>query len=81
MHAADPLPTPALLYACPTFAMNCSYCQALYCPCTAPNCTAVTAPPGQAFEALCVNEFDGARFEPDANGRGMTDGQQVVRGS
>lgn len=31
----------------------------------------------QAFEALCVNEFEGSSFDPDAQGRGMTDGEQV----
>eukprot|EP00983_Pelagomonas_calceolata_P058181 1145381-Pelagomonas_calceolata.AAC.10 len=31
----------------------------------------------QAFEALVVNEFRGTTFEPDAEGKGMTDGQQV----
>jgi hypothetical protein len=31
----------------------------------------------QAFEALVANEFRGATFEPDAQGKGMTDGQQV----
>mmetsp|Transcript_13559 Transcript_13559/g.36688 ORF Transcript_13559/g.36688 Transcript_13559/m.36688 type:complete len:690 (-) Transcript_13559:688-2757(-) len=32
----------------------------------------------QAFEALVVNEFRGTTFEPDAEGKGMTDGQQVL---
>jgi len=31
----------------------------------------------QAFEALVTNEFRGTTFEPDAEGKGMTDGQQV----
>jgi hypothetical protein len=31
----------------------------------------------QAFAALVINEAKGATFEPDAQGRGMTDGQQV----
>jgi len=35
----------------------------------------------QAFEALVVNEVSGLTFEPDAQGKGMTDGQQVGAGS
>ncbi|KXZ53267.1 hypothetical protein GPECTOR_7g1161 [Gonium pectorale] len=33
----------------------------------------------QSFEALCVNEFDGLTFEPDAAGGGMRDGKQVLQ--
>ncbi|PNH11771.1 ABC transporter G family member 7 [Tetrabaena socialis] len=33
----------------------------------------------QSFEALCVNEFPGQQFEPDANGGGMRNGQQVLQ--
>lgn len=29
---------------------------------------------------MCINEFRGLTFEPDANGRGMTDGAQVRLG-
>ncbi len=28
-------------------------------------------------QSMCINEFRGLTFEPDANGRGMTDGEQV----
>lgn len=30
-----------------------------------------------SFEALCVNEFKGASFEPDASGGGMRTGEKV----
>eukprot|EP00197_Chlamydomonas_leiostraca_P006364 CAMPEP_0202866206 /NCGR_PEP_ID=MMETSP1391-20130828/7260_1 /ASSEMBLY_ACC=CAM_ASM_000867 /TAXON_ID=1034604 /ORGANISM="Chlamydomonas leiostraca, Strain SAG 11-49" /LENGTH=699 /DNA_ID=CAMNT_0049546135 /DNA_START=95 /DNA_END=2194 /DNA_ORIENTATION=- len=32
----------------------------------------------QGFEALCVNEFKGAKFDLEANGRGMADGEAVL---
>ncbi|EFJ45360.1 hypothetical protein VOLCADRAFT_94516, partial [Volvox carteri f. nagariensis] len=33
----------------------------------------------QSFEALCVNEFPGLKFDADVNGGGMRDGDQVLQ--
>ena len=37
-------------------------------------------PPTPHPQGLCINEFPGLDFEPDASGRGMTNGDQVGAG-